>query len=50
MHKNSKEAMNETLKILEIYNNMGKDILSIPFISGEKSNKEKFAGAEKTFN
>lgn len=49
IHKNSKEAMDETLKILKIYNDMGKDILAIPFISGEKSNKEKFAGAEKTF-
>ena len=49
IHVNNKEAINETLKILEIYKNMGKDILAIPFISGEKSNKEKFAGAEKTF-
>lgn len=49
IHANNKEAMDETLKILEIYKNMGKDILAIPFISGEKSNKEKFAGAEKTF-
>ena len=49
MHETKEEALKETLNILDIYIKMGKKLLAIPFISGKKSEKEKFAGAEITF-
>lgn len=49
IHADSEEALTETLNILKIYELMGKELLAIPFTTGKKSDKEKFAGAEKTF-
>lgn len=48
-HANMEEAKNETLGMLEIYKALGKDLLAIPFITGRKTDKEKFAGAEETY-
>ena len=48
-HQTKEEAMQETLQMLNIYDDLGKDLLAIPFITGEKTEKEKFAGAEKTY-
>jgi prolyl-tRNA synthetase len=48
-HEFEKEAIEESLKMLDIYDNFGKEFLSIPFIKGKKSESEKFAGAEKTY-
>lgn len=49
LHASEKEAREEALGMLEIYNKLGKDILGIPFVTGEKTPKEKFAGAENTY-
>lgn len=49
MHSSEEEAMKETLGILEIYNRMGSELLAIPFVVGQKSEKEKFAGAISTY-
>lgn len=49
-HKNEQEARQETLKMLNVYNKMGKDLLAIPFIIGKKTEKEKFAGAQETYS
>ncbi len=49
IHETEKEAKEETLKMLEIYKDMAKDILAIPMITGQKSEKEKFAGALETY-
>ncbi len=49
LHRTSQEAKEETLQMLNIYNQMGKDILAIPFTTGRKTDKEKFAGAEETY-
>ncbi len=49
LHRTSDEAKKETLDMLSIYNQMGKDILAIPFTTGKKTDKEKFAGAEETY-
>lgn len=49
LHRTSAEAKKETLDMLSIYNQMGKDILAIPFTTGKKTDKEKFAGAEETY-
>ena len=48
-HATSKEAIEETLQMLNIYDNLGKELLAIPFITGQKTEKEKFAGAVNTY-
>lgn len=50
MHLTEQEARHETLSMLEIYDELGKDILSIPFVKGKKTDKEKFAGALETYS
>ena len=49
MHSTEKEAREETLKMLEVYEDFQKNYLAIPVITGKKSDKEKFAGAEETY-
>jgi len=49
LHETEDEAQEETLKILNIYETMAKEVLAIPMVSGLKSEKEKFAGAEATY-
>ena len=48
-HATEKEAREETLKILDIYQNVLQDVLAIPVITGLKSESEKFAGAVETY-
>lgn len=50
IHRSKDEAKQETLLMLDVYNNMGKDLLAIPFVTGRKTDKEKFAGAEETYS
>jgi len=49
-HSTEVEARKETLDILDIYKEMGKELLAIPFITGKKTEKEKFAGAIDTYS
>ncbi|MDV3167973.1 MAG: proline--tRNA ligase [Candidatus Phytoplasma stylosanthis] len=49
-HATKKEALSETLSILNLYKKMGKEILAIPFISGKKTQLEKFKGSELTYS
>ena len=49
-HATKEEAMEETLKIVEIYKSLFEDYLAIPTLIGKKSDSEKFAGAEETFS
>ncbi len=49
VHETAKEAKQETQKMLKVYEKLGKDLLAIPFVSGKKTEKEKFAGAEATY-
>ena len=49
MHETEIEARNETLSMLEIYDELGKDLLAVPFVKGRKTDKEKFAGALETY-
>ncbi len=48
IHDNEKEAIEETKKMAEVYRWFHNEILAIPSISGRKTEKEKFAGAEFT--
>jgi len=49
IHETKEEAEKETLDILKIYEKLGRELLAIPFITGRKTDKEKFAGAEATY-
>ena len=49
-HATKEEAMEETLKIVDIYKSLFEDYLAIPTIIGRKSNLERFAGADETFS
>jgi len=49
VHETEKEAIDETLKMLHIYEKFFKEYLAIPAITGLKTEKEKFAGAERTY-
>ncbi|PKK94770.1 MAG: proline--tRNA ligase [Tenericutes bacterium HGW-Tenericutes-5] len=50
VHKNEVEARKETMDILDIYNDLGRNLLAIPFVVGQKTDKEKFAGAVDTYS
>ena len=49
IHATEQEARQEVLGMLDIYNSLGKEVLAIPFVQGQKTDKEKFAGAEETY-
>lgn len=50
VHATEAEARKETLDILDIYASIGRELLAIPFITGRKTEKEKFAGAMETYS
>ncbi len=50
IHSSEEEARHEALMMLEIYQQMGQELLAIPFSAGRKTDKEKFAGAEETYS
>ncbi len=49
IHSTEEEARKETLQMLGIYEETCKELLAIPMITGRKTEKEKFAGAEETY-
>ena len=49
LHKTSKEAQDRTIQMLNIYADFCKEELAIPVIKGEKTAKERFAGAIATY-
>ncbi len=49
MHATREEAMAETLRMIKVYEDFQKNYLALPVIVGEKTDKEKFAGAQKTY-
>ena len=48
IHETREEAEEETHKMLDIYRQFFEEYLAIPVITGKKTEKEKFAGAEYT--
>ncbi len=48
-HSNEKEAIEETMRMLEVYRVLMEEILAIPVILGEKSPGERFPGAVNTY-
>src|SRR5919205_4576148 len=49
-HATEKEAIEETLRILELYRSFAEDALAMPVIAGEKPPHERFPGADNTFS
>lgn len=48
VHESAEDAELETHQMLEVYREFFEDYLAIPVITGRKTEKEKFAGAEYT--
>ena len=50
IHATAEEAQEETLQMLEVYREFAENVLCIPVFVGQKSEKEKFAGARATYS
>ncbi len=48
-HATADEAVEETMRMLDVYADFYRNVLAIPVIKGKKTEKEKFAGAVSTF-
>lgn len=49
MHETAEEAKEETLRMLNVYADFCENQLAMPVIRGQKTESEKFAGAEATY-
>ena len=49
-HETAEEAQEETLKMLGVYKDFAETELAMPVIDGQKTESEKFAGAERTYS
>ena len=49
IHETEEEAIDRTLKMLDIYAGIAENLLAIPVIKGIKTESEKFAGAVSTY-
>ncbi|NLK22038.1 MAG: proline--tRNA ligase [Epulopiscium sp.] len=48
-HATAEEAQEETIKMLNVYAKFCENVLAIPVVKGQKTDKEKFAGANSTY-
>jgi prolyl-tRNA synthetase len=48
-HATAEEAQAETIKMLNVYAQLCEEYLAIPVVKGQKTEKEKFAGANATY-
>ena len=48
-HATAGEAQERTIQMLNVYADFCEEVLAIPVIRGQKTDKEKFAGAEATY-
>ncbi len=49
VHASAEDAQEETLRMLNVYSSFCEEFLAIPVIKGQKTEKEKFAGAKATY-
>lgn len=49
LFETEEEAKENALTMLKIYEEGGRDLLAIPFLTGEKTEHERFAGAKDTY-
>lgn len=48
-HATAEESAAETIKMLNVYADFAENVLAMPVIKGEKTAKERFAGAKNTY-
>lgn len=48
-HATYEEAQTETLKMLDVYRDFAENYMAMPVLTGEKTDSEKFAGADRTY-
>ena len=48
-HATAQEAQEETLRMLEVYRTFAEDFMAVPVLTGLKTDREKFAGAVRTY-
>ena len=48
-HATAEEAQARTIQMLNVYADFCEEVLAIPVVKGQKTDKEKFAGAEATY-
>jgi prolyl-tRNA synthetase len=49
-HATAKEALEETMRMLEVYRAFAEETLALPVIAGEKPENERFPGAVNTYS
>ena len=49
-HETAEEAQEETLRMLGVYKEFAENELAMPVMDGEKTESEKFAGADRTYS
>ena len=49
-HETAEEAQEETLRMLAVYKEFAENELAMPVMDGEKTESEKFAGADRTYS
>jgi prolyl-tRNA synthetase len=49
-HASHEEALEEVLRMLDVYADVAENVMAMPVIKGEKTRAEKFAGAVRTFS
>ena len=49
LHATAEEAKEETIQMLNIYAEFCENVLAMPVVKGQKTEKERFAGAEATY-
>jgi prolyl-tRNA synthetase len=48
-HATHKEALEEVLRMLDVYADVAENVMAMPVIKGQKTHAEKFAGAVRTY-
>src|SRR6201996_2176565 len=49
-HASHEEALEEVLRMLDVYADVAENVMAMPVIKGQKTKSEKFAGAVRTFS
>ncbi|HEY7392236.1 MAG TPA: proline--tRNA ligase [Bryobacteraceae bacterium] len=49
-HASHEEALEEVLRMLDVYAEVAEEVMAMPVIKGEKTKAERFAGAVRTFS
>jgi prolyl-tRNA synthetase len=49
-HASHQEALEEVLRMLDVYADVAENVMAMPVIKGQKTRSEKFAGAVRTFS